>query len=406
MKGLRASSLRAFVTMAFLLPFAHACKRTPAQLPAGKAETRGEARDSLLDSVRLTSAAIAEARIETWKVEPVALEHLLVVLGNVEHDANRHVVLSSSVRGRVASIPVDLGQAVKKGQPILWLESMELGKVREEYARAAAELRAAEKSYERARRLVAEKAISQGEFNQREADYLSRQAAVSAAAGALRQAGDSPSDIGSGQPESPPSGGIARVAVRAPFDGNLIDRKATPGSLVEALAPLATFADLRSLWVFFQVYEKDLALLRRGLPVKIVTEAYPEEIFTGKVDFVGAEVDEATRTVRVRATVRNPQGKLKPGMFVKGRIEVPKPAREAPGVLAVPQSALQTLEGRTTVFIRTAPETFVRRFVETGHTFEGFTEVLSGIRQGDVVVTEGSFVLKSEFAKASLATED
>jgi cobalt-zinc-cadmium efflux system membrane fusion protein len=392
--------------MTLLLPFAHACKRTPAQLPAAKAETPEEARDTLPDSVRLTSAAIAEARIETWKVEPVALEHLLVVPGNVEHDANRHVVLSSSVRGRVASIPVDLGQPVKKGQPIVWLESMELGKAREEYAKAVAEFRAAEKSYERARRLVAEKAISAGEFNQREADYFSRHAAVSAAAGALRQAGDSPPDVGSAQAANPPSGGIARVAVRAPFDGNLIDRKATPGSLVEALAPLATFADLRSLWVFFQVYEKDLALLRAGLPVKIVTEAYPEEIFPGKVDFIGAEVDEATRTVRVRAIVRNSQEKLKPGMFVKGRIEVPKPAREAPGVLAVPQSALQTLEGRTTVFIRTAPDTFARRFVETGHTFEGFTEVLSGIRQGEVVVTEGSFVLKSEFAKASLATED
>jgi cobalt-zinc-cadmium efflux system membrane fusion protein len=71
----------------------------------------------------------------------------------------------------------------------------------------------------------------------------------------------------------------------------------------------------------------------------------------------------------------------------------------------VPQSALQTLEGRTTLFIQLEPGVFARRFVETGHSFEGFTEVLAGVKPGDVVATEGSFVLKSEFAKASLAEE-
>jgi cobalt-zinc-cadmium efflux system membrane fusion protein len=87
-------------------------------------------------------------------------------------------------------------------------------------------------------------------------------------------------------------------------------------------------------------------------------------------------------------------------------VDVPKPQSESHPILAVPQAAIQTLEGRTTVFVETEPGVFVRRLVETGHTFEGFTEVLSGVKTGDVVVTEGSFVLKSEFARATLATED
>jgi cobalt-zinc-cadmium efflux system membrane fusion protein len=86
-------------------------------------------------------------------------------------------------------------------------------------------------------------------------------------------------------------------------------------------------------------------------------------------------------------------------------VDVPKPEAEAKTILAVPQSALQTLEGRTTLFVQTEPGVFHRRFVETGHSFEGFTEILAGLKHGDVVVTEGSFVLKSEFAKASLAEE-
>jgi cobalt-zinc-cadmium efflux system membrane fusion protein len=92
-------------------------------------------------------------------------------------------------------------------------------------------------------------------------------------------------------------------------------------------------------------------------------------------------------------------------MFVKARVDVPRPAEEAKAILAIPQAALQTLEGRTTVFVRTDEGVFERRFVETGHSFEGFTEILSGVRSGEAVVTEGSFVLKSEFAKASLAEE-
>jgi membrane fusion protein, heavy metal efflux system len=92
-------------------------------------------------------------------------------------------------------------------------------------------------------------------------------------------------------------------------------------------------------------------------------------------------------------------------MFVRAHVDVPKPADEAKAILVVPQSALQSLEGRTTLFVQGEPGVFERRFVEVGHSFEGFTEVLAGVRAGDVVVTEGSFVVKSEFAKASLAED-
>jgi len=192
--------------------------------------------------------------------------------------------------------------------------------------------------------------------------------------------------------------------VRAPFAGRVIDRKVTPGTLFEAMQPLVTLADISTVWVFAQAYEKDLALLRDGVAVTLRTEAWPQEVFRGQVDFVGSVVDPATRTLRVRATVPNPGEKLRPGMFVKAQVDVPQ-AYEGETVLAVPQSALQTLEGRTTVFVQSDPGLFARRLVETGHSFEGFTEVYSGIRAGDVVVTEGSFVLKSEFARASLAQE-
>jgi len=202
-----------------------------------------------------------------------------------------------------------------------------------------------------------------------------------------------------------PTEGPHRLAVRAPFNGKIIERKVTPGSLVEALQPLVGVADLSSVWVFLKAYEKDLPLLEKGLSVAIRADAYPQESFPGRIDFLGSIVESASRTVQVRATVENPTEKLRPGMFVKAQVDVPKPQSEAHLVVAVPQSALQTLEARTVIFVQTEPGVFVRKLVESGHTFEGFTEILAGLKVGDVIVTEGSFVLKSEFAKALLQDE-
>jgi cobalt-zinc-cadmium efflux system membrane fusion protein len=374
-----------------------------------KTETE-EHKAAMQETVKLTAAAIAEAGIETWTVAPVDLEHLLVLNGSVEHDENRLLHVAANVRGRVAAIPVDLGESVGPGDALLVLESVDLGRAREEFLREAAGLRVATRGYERAKALVAAKAISEGEFQAREGEYFSKKAAAQAAERTLHLYGEGDDEIARLRQAVESNGALVsgdppRLTLRAPFAGRVIDRKATPGSLVEALQPLLTLADLSTVWVFLQAYEKDLALLSKGLPVSIRAEAYPQESFKGRVDFLGSVVDEKTRTVRLRATVDNRHERLRPGMFVKAQVDVPKPEAEARLILAVPQSALQTLEGRTTLFVQTEPGAFARRLVEVGHSFEGFTEILAGVKRGDVVVTEGSFVLKSEFAKASLSEE-
>jgi membrane fusion protein, heavy metal efflux system len=403
---------------AALLAAAAACGRKPEaardshgrEAAEAKGEAGGEHHEEMPETVKLGSAAIAEAGVQTWTVQPVDLEHLLVLNATVEHNENRLLQVAANVQGRVAAIPVDLGARVKAGDPLLVLESVALGRAREEFLREMAALRVASRAYERAKALVAGKAISEGEFQAREGEYLTKKAAAEAAERSLHLYGQDDDEIArlrkaAESDGSLPSGDPPRLTLRAPFAGRVIDRKVTPGSLVEALQPLMTLADLSTVWVFLQAYEKDLALLSKGLAVTIRSEAYPQVSFKGRVDFLGSVVDETSRTVKLRATVDNPDERLRPGMFVKARVDVPKPAAEAKTILAVPQSALQTLEGRITVFIQLRPGVFGRHFVETGHSFEGFTEVLAGVKPGDVVVTEGSFILKSEFAKASLAEE-
>ena len=393
------------------------CRARPKAEQSTAEESKPESEESaeheaMPESVSLTSAAIAEAGVATWKVQPVDLAHLISLTGTVNYDENHLLQVASTVKGRVASIPVDLGAHVRAGEPLLTIESAELARGREEYARALSDLSVSRRGHERAKGLVEAKVISAGEFQAREGDYLVKKAAAEAAERALRIAGDAPDAVARIRSAVESGGSLTdtvgppRLVVRAPFAGTVIDRKVTPGALVEAMQPLATVADLSTVWVFLQAYEKDLALIHQGLPVTIRVEAYPQEFFRGRVDFLGSVVDTSTRTVRVRATVRNVGQRLRPGMFVKAQLDVPKPEKEAHLIVAVPQSALQTLEGRVHVFVQTTPGTFVRHAVETGHTFEGFTEILSGVKAGDVVVTEGSFVVKSEFARASLVDED
>lgn len=387
------------------------CRRTaapPAEAP--KAEEAVEKPDETPARVTLTAAAISEAGIATWEVKPVDLEHMLVLTGSVGHDENRLLQVAANVRGRVTSIPVDLGARVAKGDPLLVVESVDLGKAREELLRELSGLRVASRAYERAEALVNAKAISSGEFQAREGEYLSRKAAAESAERTLRLYGATHEEVDRLQKAAVsngalPAGDGARFTLHAAFDGRVIERKVTPGSLFEALQPLLTLADLRSVWVFVQAYEKDLSLISQGLAVTIRAEAYAQETFRGRIDFVGSVLDPATRTVKLRATVKNPYERLKPGMFVKATVDVPKPATEAKAVAAVPQSALQTLEGRSVVFVQIEPGVFERHFVEVGHTFEGFAEILAGVKTGQVIVTEGSFVLKSEFAKATLKEE-
>lgn len=404
------------LSIAVLAGTLYACGSRQAEAPAPVA-TRPEAaakgapehhEGELPETVRLSAAAIAEAGIGTWLVKPINLEHLLVLNGQVSHDENRLLHVGANVRGRVVSIPVDFGARVGKGDVLMTIESVELGRAREDLARELSTLQVAVRAYERAKSLVEAKAISAGEFQAREGDYLAKKAGAESAERTLHLLGESPEEVARIRSRAEalghdPDDG-ASLALRAPFAGRVIDRKVTPGALFEALQPLLTLADLSTVWVFMQAYEKDLAQLREGVDVTLRSEAYPQEAFKGKVDFVGSVIDPTSRTARVRASVPNRAEKLKPGMFVKAQVDVPR-TYDGGTVLAVPQSALQMLEGRTTVFVQTEPGVFVRRLVETAHTFEGFTEVFSGIKAGEVVVTEGSFVLKSEFAKASLADE-
>jgi cobalt-zinc-cadmium efflux system membrane fusion protein len=166
---------------------------------------------------------------------------------------------------------------------------------------------------------------------------------------------------------------------------------------------LFTIADLSTLWVVIDVYEKDISRLRLGTGVKVSVTAFPDRTFKGKISYVSDVVDEKTRTEKARVTVDNSSGLLKPGMFATVLTETPAGGTER--LIAVPEEAVLIDGARNYVFIQTAPDRFKRRDVEIGRNLGKRMEVTSGLKEGDPVVVNGAFILKSELKKSELVDE-
>ena len=162
-------------------------------------------------------------------------------------------------------------------------------------------------------------------------------------------------------------------------------------------------ANLDSLWAWIDVYEQDLAQLGRAaakqaVPVDVRVRAFPDRSFQGVIDYIGATMDEKTRTVKVRANVNNPDRLLRPGMFCRGAIAI----GDGEQVLTVSKTAVLSDEGKDFVFQHWKDDYFVQRIVHVGRTFPDYVEILEGVEPGDSVITEGAFLLKSDVLREKM----
>ena len=147
--------------------------------------------------------------------------------------------------------------------------------------------------------------------------------------------------------------------------------------------------------------EEYLSRLRLGQPVDVFVQAFPNQPFRGLISWIGEELDPATRTVQVRVALANKTGKLKPEMYAKAEIEMGGET----AALLVPQESLQEVNGETVLFVQTAPGRFEVRTVQPGQPLGDLVEIRNGLREGETIAVKGSFVLKSQLLRASLAEE-
>jgi cobalt-zinc-cadmium efflux system membrane fusion protein len=349
--------------------------------------------------VKLTPEAVKQAGIETAQAELGPWDIRVALTGELVFNEEHLARIRSRVPGRVVQISADYGQGVKPGSVLAIIDSIELSQAHMSCRQATARVNASQKAYERACQLYEGKAISLAELQERQARLEVERAELKNAQSRLRLLGAAgamplPKGFQAGSKTSVAADPEAVFALRSPIAGRVVDRKITPGLVVKEDEELFTVADTSTLWCFVQIPEKDLPLIHVGSQAMVTASSLPGDQFTGKVDYLADMVDKASRTVRARVRVHNPQNRLKAGMFVDIAVRVgPRQA------LSIPENAVLAANGENFVFVAMVSGIYQRHLVKTGAKGGGRTEILAGLEAGEPVVVQGGFTLKSELEK-------
>lgn len=193
-----------------------------------------------------------------------------------------------------------------------------------------------------------------------------------------------------------------QLELKAPIDGVVIERKTAVGEQVDKTKEIYTISDPTDLWVIAQVKERDIGAVKIGQDALFTVIAFPDETFHGKIARVGNEVAADSRTVDVRIEANNADGKLKPGMFTDVEITT----KVLQNVLVISDSAVQSDEDGRVVFVDLGENRFQKRAVQLGLKEQGRVQVLEGLKAGERVVTDGSFILKSQMLKSGIGDKD
>jgi len=181
------------------------------------------------------------------------------------------------------------------------------------------------------------------------------------------------------------------MTIYAQFGGTVLEKLVLPGAYIMPGDKLYNLSDLSNVWMYADIYEKDLANVQIGQSVTVTSSAYPGENFNGQVTFINPVLDDSSRTVKVRVAMGNPGGRLKPNLFVNAAISVPLGIK-----LVVPESSLIDTGERKVVYVVQGVDTFVKRDVVIGKEADGYIQILSGLAPGDVVVTAATFLIDSQ----------
>ncbi len=191
------------------------------------------------------------------------------------------------------------------------------------------------------------------------------------------------------------------IEIKAPSSGIIMADYAEVGEEIDINSPLHAIADLSALAANFDVYENDSVKVKMGQEVLVYSTAYKDRTFKGKIIFISPRIDETSFTIKLRVTIANPDLLLKPGMFVRGEII----AGDGQGQWVVPTEAVQNVKAANVVFVQDKRESFVPTKIDVKFESQGKSFVDGGLKAGDVVVTEGAYMLKSKLLEGEMSHE-
>jgi cobalt-zinc-cadmium efflux system membrane fusion protein len=327
------------------------------------------------------------AHVQVAPVEKSRLPRVLHLTGTVAYNAFKTTPVFSAVGGPVQELRAEPGQTVKQGQTLLTVRSPDYSAARSAYMKAVSTAQLSEKSFQRATDLYAHHAIAEKDLQQAESDHAAAQADLQSSQDALRALGLRDLDAIAKNPGKTTS----EIPVLAPASGQVVERLVGPGQLLQAGATQCfTISDMSTVWVLVNVYQNDLAFVHVGDPVDITTDAYPTT-FHGKISYVAAALDPATRTLQARIVTNNPGGQLKKDMYVSATVQ----AGALKDALTVPDAAvLRDSENEPFVYVLSGTNQFARRQVKVGDSTGGRTLIESGLKEGERVAGDGSLFLQ------------
>jgi len=316
-------------------------------------------------------------------VEAVHAENVaetLEIPGRVEADPAHLVHIFPPLSGRILNLTLTPGQEVRKGQTVAMLQSGDVAQAREDFEKARIETQRADRALERGRLLLAHEVMSQADFQELSATDDAAHAEQERTRQRIRELGFAE------------NGSTDVTPITSPISGTVLDVGTASGEMQRSLETsngIATVANLDTVWVTGDVFEQDLGLVHPREPVDVQFSAYPGEVVHGIISMVGDSLDPNTHSVKVRVVIPNAQHRFKPSMFATLRV-----ARPAQMRLLVPVEAVLHDGEKTEVYVPEAQGKYLARRVVTGATHNKRIEILSGINDGDQIVTQGAAFLR------------
>lgn len=364
-------------------------------LAAGCGEKPVEKAPAPRDVLAITPNAELAARLLIDTPAFAEVRETLRVTGRIEVDETRLARVGSPVTGRITDIQAREGDSVHRGQVLATINSTELSGAQLGLLKAISQRGLAARAAARAQQLLDADVIGTAELQRRQAELTQAEAEMNAARDQLKVLGMSAAGLDR-LAETRTINSVTQIV--APIDGTIIDRKVTEGQVVQPADGVFLIADLSNLWVVADVPEQNAGNVHPGETVSVEVAALPERKLAGVLIFVAPTVNPETRTVRARMDLPNAKREFKPKMLASMLIKGQPQMR-----LTVPAGAVVREENRDFVFVRTDKNAYRLQNVQLGGEYEGRRLVVSGVRENESIVVEGSFHLNNERKRRELA---
>lgn len=346
-----------------------------------KEETAAEAATEAKDRLTLTPEQVKEIQLEVVDKVPVAEEFTAV--GEVSFDEDNVVRIYPIVSGSVEEVAVSLGDYVKKGQLLATILSTDITVFQRDYNVSKADLEVAQKNMSRAQDLYSSGMMSEKDFAEAKKDYTNANSDFNEKKQILELYGGSSERLD------------ATFRVLAPRPGYIVERNVNAGTQIRTdnNTNIFTISDLKTVWIWANVHESDMAKVKEGDYVTVTTIAYPDKQFKGTITKIGTMLDPASRVIRVRTELENENGLLKPEMFATVLIT----SRTSEKLLSIPQTAIVLENNKHYVMKELETHVFTKVEVSVGRKFNEYAEISEGLQEGDKIVVKGSLFVTTAY---------